>query len=46
MAKNVLTSQKTIDSFGDLHVGDWQENGQKIGTSILYLVFRDLQGSD
>ncbi len=43
MPTNAQKSQKTSDSFGNLHVNDWQENGRKIRINNFHLVFRDLQ---
>ncbi len=43
MPPSAQTSQKTSGGLGDLHVDDWQENGEtRIGT--LHLVFRHFQG--
>ncbi len=45
METSAQKSQKTSSGLGKLYVYD-RENGGKIGTSILHLVSRHLQGSD
>ncbi len=46
MPTSVLRTQKTSGSFGKLYVNDKKEKREKIGTSTLYLISRNLQRSD
>ncbi len=46
MPTSALKSEKTSGGLSKRQVNNWQENGGKIGTDILHLVFHHFQGSD
>ncbi len=46
MPTSALKSQKISGGLGNLNINDSQENGGRIETCILYLIFCHLQGSD
>lgn len=46
MLISALKSLKTSGGLGNLYVDDWKENGRRIETNTLHLVFCNFQSSD